>query len=202
MKRLYDRGEPAISISGTIYAHSLPNHPIKDWQRLDSHLKQVSECASDFAQEFDSSAWAWNAGMLHDFGKVADEFQAYLRRENHIDDKEYDAVGFGRVNHSSAGSALAEERYGLLGRILAYLIAGHHAGLPDYHTCDGGMGALQKRLEEGRADLERIRVRADEFSAALHPLSKLPTFVKQKNFQLWVRMCSASEPAGQIEGLI
>ncbi len=174
------------------YAHSLPGKPESEWQRLDIHLNAVAALASRFAQAFYSSDWAWNAGSLHDFGKAAAEFRAYLRRENHIDDEAYDGTGLGRVNHSSAGAALAEEWHNQgghpFGRILSYLIAGHHAGLPDYHTCDGGMGALQKRLEEGKADLERIRTVAAELIPAQHPLSKLPVFVKKENFHFWVRM--------------
>jgi len=174
------------------YAHSLPGRPESQWQRLDIHLNAVAALASGFARAFCSSDWAWNAGLLHDFGKAADGFQAYLRRENHIDDEGYDGIGLGRVNHSSAGAALAEVWHNQdnrpFGRILSYLVAGHHAGLPDYHTCDGGMGALQKRLEEGEADLERIRTVAVELKPAQHPLSKLPVFVKKENFHFWVRM--------------
>ncbi|MDI6448079.1 CRISPR-associated endonuclease Cas3'' [Anaerobaca lacustris] len=174
------------------YAHSLPGKPESEWQRLDMHLRAVAALASGFAQKFGSSDWAWNAGMLHDLGKAADEFRAYLLRENHIDDEEYDGTGGHRVNHSSAGTALAEEVHNQhnrpLGRILSYLVAGHHAGLPDYHTCDGGMGALQKRLEEGKVDFERIRTVATGLKPEHRPLSQLPVFVKKENFHFWVRI--------------
>jgi hypothetical protein len=50
----------------------------------------------------------------------------YLRLQNQLD-AEGIAKGLGG-NHSSAGAAFAEERFGLLGRVLAYLIAGHQRG--------------------------------------------------------------------------
>lgn len=175
-----------------LYAHSLPGKPESQWQPLDTHLNAVADLAAGFAQRFCSSAWTWNAGVLHDFGKAAAEFQAYLRREIHIDDAAYDGIGGRRINHSSAGTALAEEWHNQdnhpFGRILSYLVAGHHAGLPDYHTCGGGMGALQKRLEEGKANLERIRAAAANLKPSEHALSQLPAFVQKDNFHFWVRM--------------
>lgn len=174
------------------YAHSLPDRPESQWQRLDAHLNAVADLAARFAQSFCSSDWAWNAGLLHDFGKATAEFQAYLRRQNHIDDEAYDGIGVRRINHSSAGAALAEEWHNRnnrpFGRILSYLVAGHHAGLPDYHTCDGGMGALQKRLEEGKTDLGRIHAAVADVESVQRRFSRLPAFVKKENFHFWVRL--------------
>lgn len=182
-------GETAQTVlTGNLYAHSLPNCPTEHWQRLDNHLSEVARLASQFAQGIGSADWTWNLGLLHDIGKTADKFQAYLRRENHVDDVEYDHVGPGKVNHSSAGAALAEKRHGLLGRALAYVVAGHHAGLPDYYTTDGGRGVLTERLLEGGTDLESIRAAVGELHSALLPLSKFPSYVKQNNFHCWVRM--------------
>ncbi|MFA5343074.1 MAG: CRISPR-associated endonuclease Cas3'' [Kiritimatiellia bacterium] len=84
------------------YAHSKEGQPRAKWQPLDEHLQAVAEKAREFAAEFDSGDWAYNAGWLHDLGKAADAFQAYLLRENGLDDSEYDGVYHKRVNHSSA----------------------------------------------------------------------------------------------------
>jgi CRISPR-associated endonuclease/helicase Cas3 len=174
------------------FAHSRPGCGTFAWQPLETHLRNVAECAARFAQSFQSSHWAWNAGWLHDLGKAAPEFQVYLLRENGLDDAEYDGVGRGRVNHSSAGAALAEERFNQpnrpIGRALAYLGAGHHARLPDWFESDTGNAALRIRLEEGRSNLDRIRAWSEQSCRDLRTVAKPPSFVKKENFHLWVRM--------------
>ncbi|MBU0995907.1 MAG: CRISPR-associated helicase Cas3' [Proteobacteria bacterium] len=171
------------------YAHSKEGKPRQEWQRLYDHLKEVSERAFQSAKKFRSEDWAWNAGWLHDMGKAADEFQAYLLRENDIDDSEYNGTDKGRINHSSAGAAYALDCFGpQMGLIYAYLAAGHHAGLPDYYSTDTGTASLQNRLEEGENNLIRIRSAADEFGKNTRRDIRLPPYVKKDNFNLWVRM--------------
>jgi CRISPR-associated endonuclease/helicase Cas3 len=171
------------------YAHSKKGRPREEWQCLTDHLIQVAEIASKCAAKFQSEDWGWNAGWIHDIGKAADEFQAYLLRQNALDDSEYDGIGHDRINHSSAGAALAGEALGQIpGLVLAYLSAGHHAGLPDYNSADTGRAALQFRMEEGERNLSRIRSLADELAKQLRLVPKPPVFVKRENFHLWVRM--------------
>lgn len=175
-----------------LYAHSVEGRPRGEWQSLEEHLNCVAQLSADFAAEFGSSDWAWNVGLLHDFGKGSPQFQRYLLKENGIDDPTYDGIGSGRVNHSSAGAWLAEEYYNQdqlpFGRVLSYIIAGHHAGLPDYEPGDGGMGALLSRLEQGKYDLQAIRGLFEELKPRTRSLSSLPSFVKSKNFHFWVRI--------------
>ena len=167
------------------YAHSLENQPPETWQPLTAHLLAVAALAREFAAPFASETWAETAGFLHDLGKADSAFQGYLLRQNGLDDADYDS---GRVNHSSAGAAFAEEKYPKLGRVLAYLVAGHHAGLPDYDPAETGAAALQSRLQEGQNNLERIRAEVDELAAALPTVLTLPPFVKQKGCHLWMRL--------------
>ncbi len=166
------------------YAHSLEGQPKEKWQPLEDHLRNVAALAAEFAKPFGGEEWAWNAGWLHDLGKADPIFQGYLRRENHMDDEGYDK---GRVNHSSAGAGCAESELQRIGRIIAYLVAGHHAGLPDWSPADTGQAALQVRLVEGRENLRRISEYQRVILPLLRPMAR-PPFVKAENFHFWVRM--------------
>jgi CRISPR-associated endonuclease/helicase Cas3 len=171
------------------YAHSKESQPPSNWQHLEEHLKNVAEQAEKCAAKFQSADWGWNAGWLHDLGKAAEEFQTYLLQSNGLDDSDYDEAGYGRVNHSSAGASFATETFGnIIGLPLAYLAAGHHAGLPDYYSANTGRAALTFRIEEGKQNLNCIRWAADEFHKQIRPLVKPPSFVKKDNFHFWVRM--------------
>lgn len=171
------------------YAHSLDGQPVEKWQLLGDHLKAVAIIASTFAQEFQSSEWAWNAAILHDVGKMDASFQAYLLRSNGLDDSEYDAVGLEKGNHSSAGAALAAKYFKPpIGRLLAYLGAGHHAGLPDYIAPSSPRAELRYRLNEGKETLSRINGNCEDVLSGLKKLDKPPSFVKPNNLHFWMRM--------------
>lgn len=73
------------------------------------------------------------AGLLHDIGKYSDEFQRRIAG---------DAI---RVDHATRGAMLAVERYPKVGWLLAYGIAGHHAGLAN-GCASGERTALNDRL--------------------------------------------------------
>lgn len=172
----------------TRYAHSLPGKPQALWQPLDHHLCDTACHAAAFATPFGSAEWAHNAAWLHDLGKADSAFQGYLLRQNGLNDADYDS---GRVNHSSAGAAFAEEKLGpCVGRILAYLVAGHHAGLADWYTSEAGNAALQVRLEEGKDNLLRIQSYADQVSNGLVILKRPPEFLNSNlsGYHLWIRM--------------
>ena len=78
----------------------------------------------------------------------------------------------GKIDHSSAGALHAVQKNGPIGKILAYLIAGHHAGLPDWHHEQGVSGALSERLENlGNLQVAQLRhpFRLSVLCATLHP---------------------------------
>ncbi|TAN37774.1 MAG: CRISPR-associated endonuclease Cas3'' [Verrucomicrobia bacterium] len=170
-----------------LYAHSRRGEPPENWQPLEKHLRTVAEKAAAFAEQFSSADWAWNAGWLHDLGKATKAFQQYLKTSNGLDDPDYDADG-SVSNHASTGAALAFDQLGMPGKALAYLLAGHHAGLPDYQANETGNAALLARLPEGRQNLATLAGYVEEVKNRLRSLARPPVFVNQHNFHFWMRM--------------
>jgi CRISPR-associated endonuclease/helicase Cas3 len=107
-----------------------------DGQLLIDHLTQVGHLAKKFAEYTPLADHAQVAGLLHDLGKYSAEFQARLKGNPQ------------RVNHSTAGAVEAIKQYGKLGKLLAFAIAGHHAGLANGVDDGNARSALQQRLKE------------------------------------------------------
>lgn len=171
------------------YAHTSSEKSPEKWHELKSHLRGVAERGAEFAQIIDSEDWTYNAGVLHDLGKASPLFQAYLFRENGFEYPDKSIPQNARINHASTGAAKAEEAFGKeIGRVLAYLIAGHHAGLPDYDSCDTGQAALPCRLQEGHSQLIDIKEYADDVAKVLKEPTVPPAFVNSNNCHLWIRI--------------
>ena len=195
-----------------LYAHTLPRRPESEWQLLSEHAAAVADLASRFAEAFGSGLVAEIAGRLHDFGKALPKFQTYLRAANDLDDDDDDIDGGdgpadrsghqgkrSGVKHSGAGAALAAELYGKpFGKLLAYLIIGHHTGLPDGMPGDKHpLKSLKMRLPEAKSDLDRLRCLLDDHIAAFGWSSfpseaevrkKRPPVQRVDDLPLWVRM--------------
>jgi CRISPR-associated endonuclease/helicase Cas3 len=157
---------------------------------LDEHLSGVAQGAEQFAAEFGAEEWGRIAGSWHDFGKFSDAFQRYIRGASGFEAHLVD-VAPGKVNHSSAGALLAERLYGKLGLPLAYLVAGHHAGLPDWFADEHGGQALENRLREG-AQLGLLDDASGNAPPNLLDLPK-PAFHPERfgglaGLHLWIRM--------------
>jgi CRISPR-associated endonuclease/helicase Cas3 len=161
---------------------------------LADHLRAVANLASQHAHRFHSSDWAFLAGLWHDLGKYRPRFQHYIRQISGFEADAHIKGEAGKAPHSTAGALLACDRFGLAGRVLAYLIAGHHAGLYDWNSDNSN---LEYRLQQ-----ENSR---DEFNEALaqHPPVDIldhGTFFPdlraipggKDGFSLWIRMLFSS----------
>jgi len=102
-----------------------------DQHPLEEHLRSVSNLAGDSAAVFASAPWGRLAGLWHDLGKYQPEFQKYIRSASGLDAHIESETAPGKVKHAIVGAIHAIGSMGPYGRLLAYLIAGHHAGLPD-----------------------------------------------------------------------
>jgi CRISPR-associated endonuclease/helicase Cas3 len=98
----------------SFFAHSA--NAAGDRHELSKHLRDVAETARTFADKFGAGEFGYWAGLWHDLGKFIQQFQDYL------DGKESKGG-----DHSPAGAIHAWDVF----PELAWLIAGHHSGLPD-----------------------------------------------------------------------
>lgn len=162
-------------------------------QTLDDHLNGTASRARAFAELFQSADWAHYAGLIHDLGKAHPDFQAYLKNVRGIDCSDDDDNKIAsHPNHSGAGGILAYERFNnTIGKTLAYLVIGHHAGLPDYH---GGRASMMQRFQEEKHIANSVREYALRYFATQTNTLKPPAFSMQcRNgdafaYHMWVRM--------------
>jgi CRISPR-associated endonuclease/helicase Cas3 len=128
------------------YAHTDGSGEERGWQLLRDHLAGVAQRAAGYAEDFQAGKLAYAAGLLHDLGKYSLEFQRRLKGEKI------------RVDHSTAGAQEAERIYGkALGRILAYVVAGHHAGLQDYGSLADEASLAARLNKEAIPDCQAYR---------------------------------------------
>ena len=105
----------------------------------------------DFADYFGAKAWAELAGKNHDLGKGTLPWQAYLRRANDIFD-EFAKFYEGHPTHAAVGAQWLHKHSAEAGKLLAYCIAGHHGGLPNWS--ESSVSALEARVQQQYPDVE------------------------------------------------
>lgn len=166
-------------------------HVRKDGERwvlhcLEEHLREVGRIAGEKAIPFNASDWARIAGLWHDLGKYSPAFQSMIQRESGYDENAH--IESGPRNHSTAGAIHAVKKLGPPGRILAYLIAGHHAGLPDWHGDQNAGAALTTRLAQTKHldVLPLAEIPSDILDAPLPAIPKIPGGAAGAH--LWLRM--------------
>ena len=120
------------------FAHSLEGRDQDSWQPLPEHLQEVSRLTSLRAEKFGAARLGALVGLLHDLGKYASAFQHYIAGRGPSPDH---ATAGAREIQKLAGAAGPDRFAALIG---AYCIAGHHAGLANWH----GDRALSDRLKK------------------------------------------------------
>lgn len=155
--------------------------------RLEDHLQKVARLSGTSAEKFQSPGWGAAAGLWHDLGKYRDAFQKYIRDASGYERENAHVEGPQRVTHSTAGAVHAINQWpSVPGYIIAYLIAGHHAGLPDW---SGGRGSLQFRLREAAAEYSEAMSAQIPEDLLTANLPDIPDSARSTNsISLWMRL--------------
>ena len=182
-KTVFRAEEDVMARMDEIIAHKTENEE----QSLIEHSKNVSILAEEFANSFGNGDWAQFAGMFHDLGKAFSNWQKYIRGLNSTS-----------INHSEVGAQYAFSRMNSkdpCAKVIPYLIAGHHAGLPDY---DIGSGNELKKILKGTSyelliNNSNLQEMLDTAFPKTIPFGK--NDIKKDNpqklleyFHLWIRM--------------
>ena len=116
--------------------YTFPN----DKTDIPGHLNMVRYYVGQLTKELPESIreawlqWAEAAALWHDLGKFSEEFQRHICLSSSSSETVEQHSGK-KVDHSTAGAKHASTHWGTsktpYGDMLAYVIAGHHAGLPN-----------------------------------------------------------------------
>lgn len=138
---------------------------------LIDHLENTSSLCAEFSRVFGLAKLGKILGLTHDIGKASDAFQKRIRTaggmEAHLEGKTSK-----HVDHSTAAAQYLVNKYGdIAGLALAYIVAGHHAGLAD------GKGETDSVLSR------RLKKHIEDFSAILPWIeNNIPQELDQQSF--------------------
>lgn len=173
------------------HIRKLPDGRYADPHLLSDHIRSVSTLASAFAGAFGNADWGSLAGLWHDLGKYKPQFQEYIRKSSGFECDESDEGGPGRIDHSIVGALHAVKTFGEgspVARVLAYLIAGHHAGLPDWFNEKGVGGCVAGRLNEIHHLEHALKGNPPTEILSAAPPSTQPKVLNPEDIHLWIRM--------------
>lgn len=157
----------------SFFAHSTPSQDRHNWEPLKLHLDAVASGTAQRAAKFGGASLGHIAGLLHDLGKYTEEFQRRLGGSTE------------RVDHAAPGAWIARDRYRLhyIGKLLAFGIAGHHAGLADAET-GGTAGSARTPLNDRLKNLggvaEQTLVAAISDGLVIPNMPPMPDFQARK----------------------
>ena len=151
------------------------------------HEERVAKRCGMFLERIhpDLAPWGDVLGRWHDLGKYSKAFQDYIRRSDDPDASS--ETRRGRVDHATAG---AQHAFAVLKPpfrdLLAYAIAGHHAGLADRVSASGQKSSglndrLNKDIEDWSAAPEAI-LQSPELTLPIEKLAR--ESVERCGFQL------------------
>jgi CRISPR-associated endonuclease/helicase Cas3 len=144
------------------FAHSENSAGVK--HDLVEHLRNVAQMAADFAGKFGAADLGYWAGLWHDLGKFHPDFQSYIAAPD----------GRRGPDHSSAGAIHATRFW----EGVAFLVAGHHAGLPG--AADLKIRMREKLNSPGVGEALRIaESRLSPFVPHQLLIQKLPDFLRR-----------------------
>jgi len=151
------------------YAHSDKTKDQLQWHLLKDHLLDTAKIAGSFAEKFGAKQFGYTAGLLHDMGKYDPNFQKRLAGQK---------IG---VDHSTPGAIEAVKKYSIYGLILAYVIAGHHSGLPDWGSRADEV-SLEFRLQKPMNNYSAFRDEIEKY--LLTEFEGLPKGLRPQGFSL------------------
>lgn len=160
-------------------------HPLAD------HLSGVANYAGTFSAKFKSAEWGKALGFSHDAGKSRARWQQYLKGKSGFDPEAHLEWKSGKIPHAIYGAKVAENVFGkVIGRILAYGIAGHHAGLPDWSPAEGaGQSSLQfQAFQIKSSEIAEIDPYIEQNLRNLKIVAPPWKFADDMDCSLWIRM--------------
>ncbi|MCP4371873.1 MAG: CRISPR-associated helicase Cas3' [Deltaproteobacteria bacterium] len=111
---------------------------------LKEHLEGTATLAEKFAVVFGLNTLADIVGKVHDYGKASQAFQDKIAGKSGYDPTAHVNLN---VDHATAGAQFLVEKYEKRVAIpLAYVVAGHHGGLPNGK--DENYSSLSRRLKK------------------------------------------------------
>lgn len=161
---------------------------------LKEHLESTAKLAAIFASDFEGNEWAELVAYLHDLGKYHPDWQNYIKSKTGYQEDAHIENNGNRPNHSGAGAVYIFEKFknSSVAKALAYVIGGHHSGLPDWNP-----QLSQRIFEDGKLivdDLNRIKEIGEAKQFLNTPIPQtIPVIFKsnvldKEQIHLWIRM--------------